>query len=70
MWSLRQKQNGEFFLTYDRSRRYTNNLRGSWEFLGPQDNAYTPYAVRVNQRSGLLCAPDDEGNVRVLVLEG
>ena len=67
MWSLRQKDNGEFYLTYDRNR-YPNGLRGLWEYLGPQSNAYTPYAVRVNENAGYLCANDDEGNVRVLVL--
>lgn len=68
MWSLRQKKTGEFYLTYDRERRPSSSYRGSWEYVGPQSNTYTPYAIRVNQNAGLLCANDDEGNVRVLVL--
>lgn len=69
MWSLRQKQDGTFYLTFDKFRRYTNALRGSWEFIGPQDSAYTTYCVRVNKQAGLMCCNDDEHNVRVLVLE-
>lgn len=69
MWSLRQKENGEFYLTFDKFRRFTYNLRGLWEFVGPQDVAYTAKAVRVNRNAGLLCCNDDEGGVRVLVLE-
>lgn len=69
MWSLRQKEDGEFFLTFDRSRRFTNNLRGLWEYVGPQDVSYTTHAVKQNERNGLLCCKDDEGAVRVLILE-
>ena len=69
MWSLRQKNSGEFFLTYDRTRRFTSALRGLWEFVGPQGNIYTEKCVKANTARGLLCAPDDEGGVRVLVLE-
>jgi len=69
MWSLRQKQDGTFWLTYDRDRYYTNNLRGRWEFVGKQDSAYTAHCVRTNQKAGYPCVNDDEGNVRVLVLE-
>lgn len=69
MWSLRQKKSGEFFLTYDRERRVNPYLRGLWEFVGPQDNAYTAQCVRINEARGLLCCNDDEGNVRCLVLE-
>jgi hypothetical protein len=68
MWSARQKSDGEVYLTYDRYR-FTRDLRGLWEYLGPKDNTYTAYAVRVNQNAGYLCCADDEGNVRVLVLE-
>lgn len=70
MWSLRQKQSGEFYLTFDRTRRFSNSLRGIWEYVGKQDVAYTAYATKVNEAAGLLCAKDDEGGVRVLVLEG
>jgi hypothetical protein len=69
MWSLRQRKDGSFFLTYDRERRFTHNLRGTWEFVGPQGNTYTAKCVRTNSQRGLLCCNDDEGNVRVLVLE-
>jgi hypothetical protein len=69
MWSLRLNRNNEFYLTYDRDRRYTNKLRGIWELVGSQNSNATYRAVEVNQRAGLLCCNDDEGNVRVLVLE-
>lgn len=69
MWSLRQKKTGEFYLTFDSQRRFTSNLRGIWEFVGPQDNTYTRKCVETNRGGGLLCCNDDEGNVRVLVLE-
>ena len=69
MWSLRQKEDGSFFLTFDRYRRYSYNLRGTWEWIGPQGNEYTAYAKRVNENLGYLCANDDEGSVRILVLE-
>lgn len=69
MWSLKQKQDGEIYLTYDRTRRFMHSYRGIWEFVGPQENAMTAHCVRVNEDAGLICANDDEGNVRVLVLE-
>ena len=69
MWSLRVKPDGSFFLTFDKFHRFTNNLRGSWQYVGPQGNTYTAHCVRMNKRSGYLCANDDEGSVRVLVLE-
>lgn len=69
MWSLRQKQTGEFYLTYDKYRRFTNNLKGLWEHVGNQGTVMTTNAVRVNQEAGLLCCDDDEGGTRVLVLE-
>lgn len=69
MWSLRRKQDGSFYLTYDRFRRFSNNFRGIWEYVGPQDNTYTHHCVRVNENAGHLTANDDEGGVRVLVLE-
>lgn len=68
MWSLAQKEDGEIYLTYDKFRRYNYQYRGIWEFVGPQDNAYTAYAIRVNQNAGHICCNDDEGNVRVLIL--
>ena len=69
MWSLRQKQDRSFYLVYDRERRFTHNLRGVWEWVGAQGSEYTAYAVRANRRAGYLCANDNEGGVRVLVLE-
>jgi hypothetical protein len=68
MWSLRQRENDEFYLTYDKDRWRTRDLRGLWELIGATENEYTKYCVRVNTEAGLLCAPDDQGNTRVLVL--
>jgi hypothetical protein len=68
MWSLRQKQDGSFYLVFDKDRWRTRDLRGSWMLIGPTDNEYLKYCVRVNKQAGLLCAPDTEGNTRVLVL--
>lgn len=69
MWSLKEKDDGTIYLTYDRFRWFTNSLRGIWEPVGPIGAVYTNTAIRVNQRAGYLCCNDDEGNVRVLVLE-
>jgi hypothetical protein len=69
MWSLRQKPDGSFFLVFDKERRPNHSLRGLWEFVGKQDSIYTARCVRINTEAGLLCANDNEGNVRVLVLE-
>jgi hypothetical protein len=68
MWSLREKQDGSFYLTYDKDRWRTRDLRGLWEFVGATESEYTKYCVRVNRKAGLLCANDDQGNTRVLVL--
>lgn len=69
MWSLRERQNGELFLTYDKTRRFTNNLRGIWEYVGPASNAYTQKCITENSNAGLWTVFDDEGGVRVLILE-
>jgi len=69
MWSLRQRSDGSFYLTFDRTRRFTYSLLGLWEYLGPQDNQLTAHCVRVNEKAGYLCCNDDQGAVRVLVLE-
>lgn len=69
MWSLRLKEDGSFYLTYDMYRRYTNSLPGVWELVGPKDLALTKYCVKVNELRGLLSAEDDQGNMRTLVLE-
>jgi hypothetical protein len=69
MWSLKQKQDGTFYLTYDKFRRFTFNTKGLWEWIGPQNSSHMPHIIRVNESSGHLCCNDDEGNVRALVLE-
>lgn len=70
MWSLRQRPDGTFYLTYDHSRRYsTSQLRGLWELVGPQEVTATNKAVQENKKQGYTHCNDDEGNVRVLVLE-
>jgi hypothetical protein len=68
MWSLRLSEEDGFYLTFDRER-WHNNPRGTWILIGPQDVSYTHKAVKANLSAGLLCANDDEGNVRALVLE-
>lgn len=68
MWSLRTKSDSSFYLTYDKFRRFDNNLRGLWEFVGSQESLDTARLVKMNQQTGLLCCNDDEGNVRALVL--
>lgn len=69
MWSLRNREDGTFYLTYDRDRWYTGRVRGLWELVGPRDAVSTIKAVAINQSQGYTCCNDDEGNVRVLVLE-
>lgn len=68
MWSLRQRNDGSMYLTFDKFRRYTHNLPGLWEFVGSQIHVDTPRLVEMNRRAGYLCCPDDEGGVRALVL--
>ncbi len=70
MWSLRQRNDGSFYLTYDGFRRYTHNMPGLWELVGPRNKAETSKFVDINQSAGYLCCPDDEGNMRALVLTG
>ena len=69
MWTLKQRNDGTFYLTYDRYKRHSHNSRGLWEWVGLQGNSYTDFAVRVNEQAGYVCLNDDEGAVRVLVLE-
>lgn len=69
MWRLRLKETGEPYLTYDKEHPFSNNLRGRWELLGLQSNTYVQFCAETNERAGLLCANDDEGNIRVLILE-
>ena len=69
MWSLKVRNDGTLYLTFDRERRYTNSLRGVWVLVGPQAVSYTAHAVRINENAGLFCVDDDEGGVRCLVLE-
>lgn len=70
MWSLRQKQDGEIYLTYDRFRYRSFNDPGLWEIVGPKNKFETTRFVEVNRAAGYLCCPDDEGNMRALVLTG
>lgn len=69
MWSLRLRHDNSFYLTFDSSRRRTTLFRGVWELIGPQNNSHTSLSVNANRRAGLLCCNDDEGGVRVLILE-
>lgn len=69
MWSLKQRNDGTFYLTYDRTRRFDYNYRGIWEWIGVQGSAYTESVVRKNRAAGYICCEDDEGSVRILVLE-
>jgi hypothetical protein len=69
MWSMRLNKKGEAYLTYDAERRRTNQLRGSWEFIGHQGSDDIDHVVRVNEAAGYICLPDDENGVRILVLE-
>jgi len=68
MWVIKQKSDDSFYLTYDRTRSINPNLRGIWEWVGKSDNLYTAHCVKVNEQQGLICAKDDEGNTRVLIL--
>jgi len=69
MWSLRERNNGSFYLVFDKDRRRTHNLRGVWEYLCSQDTEYTNGYIRVAKEAGYLTCGDNEGNVRILILE-
>lgn len=69
MWSLRVRSDNTFYLTFDRDRRFTNQLRGRWEIIAAQGTPETNKIIRVNSNAGYLCVNDDEGNVRMLVLK-
>jgi hypothetical protein len=70
MWSLRLRPDGKtFYLTFDISRRPSNKLRGEWVYVGRKIGTSTPECIRANERSGYFCVEDDQGCVRVLVLE-
>jgi hypothetical protein len=68
MWSLRERNDGSMYLTYDKFRRYTHSLPGLWEFVGSQIHVETPRLIEMNRRAGYLVVNDDEGGVRALVL--
>ena len=70
MWSLRQRTDESFYLTWDRFHRYNYNLPGLWELVGPKNKAETTRFVEINRAAGYLCCGDDEGNMRALVLTG
>ena len=70
MWSLRRRpEDNTFYLIYDRDRRYNWQLRGVWEYLCGQDNEYTQGYIRTARQNGYLICNDNEGNVRILILE-
>ena len=69
MWSIDVNKNGEFYLVFDRARRYNHLVRGLWILIGPKDNEYTKKCVVSNRQQGYYCLNDDEGNTRMLVLE-
>jgi hypothetical protein len=68
MWSLRQRNDGSFYLTFDKFRRFTHTVPGLWEFVGSQIHVDTPRLVEMNRACGYECVEDDEGGVRALVL--
>jgi len=70
MWSLRLSEEDGFYLTYDRSRRPDPNFRGIWEYLCKDGSESSQKYVRINREAGHLVAKDDEGNWRMLILEG
>lgn len=70
MWSLRVRPDNTVYLTFDRDRRPTNQLRGRWELIAMQNATETNKIIWVNTKSGYLCVDDDQGGVRMLVLEG
>jgi hypothetical protein len=70
MWSLRARTDNTVYLTFDRDRRPTNQLRGRWEIIAAQGTPETNKIIWVNSKAGYLCVDDEEGNVRMLVLEG
>lgn len=69
MWSLRTKDDGTFYLTFDRSRRYTYNLRGEWVWICSSTAVTKGFYIQMAKMTGHLVAEDDEGGVRALVLE-
>jgi len=69
MWSLRIRQDGSFYLTYDRNRIRRYDFRGSWEYIGRTSDNDMARISRINRAAGLLVADDDRGDTRVLVLE-
>jgi hypothetical protein len=69
MWVLKTKANGEQFLTYDKTKYRDPFQRGSWEYVGPQSSPQIEDIIRFNKQTGLQCVKDDEGGVRVLVLQ-
>lgn len=68
MWTLKQKPNGTFYLTWDYKRKFDQNYRGIWEYVCSQEALSRARLVRANKEQGYLVANDDEGSVRVLVL--
>ena len=69
MFSLRQRKDGSFYLTWDKERYPTNTLRGYWAWIGAKGAVSTEKSIRVNQEMGRLICDDDEGGTRTLILE-
>lgn len=68
MWMLKQKENGECYLTFDRNVRRNFSDRGVWQFIGLQGSPEINRVVDLNQSNGVPCCKDDEGGWRALVL--
>lgn len=69
MWTLKTLESGETILTYDKTRYRTNQERGTWAYIGLQSSPMINEIIRINEANGLVCCNDDEGSVRVLVLQ-
>ena len=52
----------------ERRRNIREEGRGSWMSIGKISDTGIDRVVKINQKSGLLVLPDEEGNFRVLVL--
>ena len=69
MWTLKVRQDGSVFLSYDRTRRFNPRFRGLWEYIGPRDHEDIGRIIEVNEAAGVMCVEDDRGGVRMLVLK-
>lgn len=69
MWRLRQRDDGSVYLTFDKNPNQNSYTRGKWVLIGAKGLPETKSCVNINERHGSICVEDDEGNVRVLVLD-